>query len=165
MLKILAILILSISVAKAESKFTSKEIHCLAQNIYFEARNQNNEGMKAVAHVTINRRNDFRYPNTICNVVKQAVYKNGRPVKYKCQFSWWCDGKHERIINKASYGTAIRIARELLFSLNRIDNTFGSTHYHRIDVSPQWASSLLPTIRIGVHQFYVWPTISMAYND
>ena len=47
----------------------SKELYCLAQNIFFEAGNQSLEGMAAVADVTINRLNNARYPDTICGVV------------------------------------------------------------------------------------------------
>ena len=47
------------------------EKHCLAQNIYFEAGNQSLEGMAAVADVTINRKDNASYPNTICEVVYQ----------------------------------------------------------------------------------------------
>ena len=49
------------------------EHYCLAQNIYFEAGNQSLEGMAAVADVTLNRVQNSRYPNTICDVVKQGL--------------------------------------------------------------------------------------------
>ncbi len=48
------------------------QVICLAENIYFEARNQGTAGWMAVANVTINRRNDSRFPNTICDVVYEA---------------------------------------------------------------------------------------------
>ena len=44
---------------------------CLAQNIYFEARSESQAGMIAVAQVTMNRVKHPRYPNTVCEVVKQ----------------------------------------------------------------------------------------------
>ena len=76
------------------------ETECLAENIYFEARNQGFAGWVAVAQVTLNRVRDDRFPNTICEVVKQGLtYESGFPIRDKCQFSWYCDGKSDTILN------------------------------------------------------------------
>ena len=45
---------------------------CLALNIYHEARDQPFIGQVAVAQVVMNRVHDDRYPNTVCEVVKQS---------------------------------------------------------------------------------------------
>ena len=77
---------------------SDKQVECLAKNIYFEARNQSEYGKFAVANVTMNRVKDPRFPNTICDVVFQ-----GPRVKKRvggCQFSWYCDGKPDKIYNK-----------------------------------------------------------------
>ena len=82
---------------------------CLAMNVYHEAKNQPFEGQVAVAQVVINRVRDERFPNTICEVVEQGpTYESWKtrndaslsekervywPVKNRCQFSWYCDGK------------------------------------------------------------------------
>ena len=50
------------------------EYHCLASNIYWEARNQHLLGKIAVAQVTMNRVEGSRYPNTISGVVTQTRY-------------------------------------------------------------------------------------------
>ena len=75
---------------------------CLADNVYFESRNQGTAGWSAVISVTLNRVKDKRFPNTICEVVKQGPTreswkKNGTyyPIKHRCQFSWYCDGKKD----------------------------------------------------------------------
>ena len=68
--------------------------HCLAEAMYFEARNQGWKGMLAVGVVIQNRVKDPRYPSDICSVVRQGKYWQGHPVKHKCQFSYYCDGKH-----------------------------------------------------------------------
>ena len=77
---------------------------CLAENVYFEARNQGTAGWSAVISVTLNRVKDKRFPNTVCEVVKQGPTreswkKNGiyYPIRHKCQFSWYCDGKADKI--------------------------------------------------------------------
>ena len=70
---------------------------CLTENIYFEARGQGQAGWLAVAQVTQNRVDDRRFPNTICEVVKQGLtYASGDPIRNKCQFSWYCDGKSDK---------------------------------------------------------------------
>ena len=48
----------------------NSDIHCLAENIYFEARGESTAGKMAVALVTLNRVMDERFPDTICGVVK-----------------------------------------------------------------------------------------------
>ena len=67
------------------------QLTCLAQNIYFESRDQPTVGQMAVASVVLNRVHDSRYPNTICGVVKQGPtysWKKDFPVRHRCQFSW-----------------------------------------------------------------------------
>ena len=44
---------------------------CLADNMYFEARNQGTIGIIAVSNVVLNRVKSKDYPNTICEVVRQ----------------------------------------------------------------------------------------------
>ena len=48
------------------------EVMCLAENMYHEAKNQGTAGWSAVASVTFNRIRDSRFPNTVCEVVKQG---------------------------------------------------------------------------------------------
>ena len=78
---------------------------CLADNMYFEARNQSWRGIVAVGMVTLNRVNDKRFPEILCEVVKQGpiskwwLEQKGKivPIRHKCQFSWYCDGKSDKI--------------------------------------------------------------------
>ncbi len=60
-----------------------KQVQCLAENIYFEAKNQGTAGWAAVASVTLNRVKDYRYPNTVCEVVKQGPTKESWKTKGK----------------------------------------------------------------------------------
>ena len=113
----------------------------------------------------MNRVNDKRFPNTVCEVVYQGRYQNGIPVKYKCHFSWWCDGRPERIRNEKKYASAIRIALLLVSGSLKDDITKGSTHYHRDDILPYWASSKRRIIQIGRHIFYKWPIKSIGYKQ
>jgi spore germination cell wall hydrolase CwlJ-like protein len=139
------------------------EIVWLAKNVYFEARNQGIAGQLAVAMVTLNRVNDWRYPNTIEGVVTQGLtresWRTGLqvPIRNKCQFSWYCDGKADEINDWQSYG---KIKQLLLTYMNNrsiiIDITEGATHYHADYVMPDWAVTKTKTIEIADHIFYRW---------
>ena len=45
---------------------------CLALNTYHEAKNQSLVGQIATAQVVMNRVEDNRFPNTVCEVVKEG---------------------------------------------------------------------------------------------
>lgn len=149
--QLLILFLLMASPLKANN--TIDELKCIADNIYFEAGNQSVKGMIAVANVTHNRVHDNRYPNTFCGVVKQG-YKKGRR---DCQFSWYCDGKSDRIpeYGKEIYDLAIRIAM-LTYHNELPDYTYGALNYHADYVNPSWAKSKRKTAKIGRHIFYKW---------
>lgn len=144
-------LICGLSVSEAN------EAECLAKNMYFESRGETIQGNLAVAFVTVNRKNDWRYPDTVCGVVKQAEYKDGLPVLNRCAFSWWCDGEPEKITNWRRYNELLRIAEFFIRDWKHIkDPTGGSTHYHNLKVDPYWRSTLEYTTQIDNHKFYRW---------
>ena len=69
---------LILAVALSASPSTAKvdrleELYCLANNIYFESRNQPKLGQIAVGQVTMNRVNSPKFPNTVCGVVNRVV--------------------------------------------------------------------------------------------
>ena len=144
---VLALLLLPLS-AKADNV----EIACLALNIYHEARSEPLEGQRAVAAVTLNRVQHSRFPNTVCEVVKQARYKNGRLVKHQCQFSWWCDGKSDKPKEKETFYRIWRLAEQMYETYR--DNTGGALFYHADYVNPWWAQHKSKTTKIGRHVFY-----------
>ena len=70
----------------------------MAMNVYHEARSEPLAGQAQVAHATLSRVKDKRYPNTVCDVVLASKRDAmGVPKKYKCAFSWFCDGKGDNI--------------------------------------------------------------------
>ncbi len=145
------------------------ELKCMADNIFFEARTQIGKGQRAVAHVTLNRVRDKGFPNTVCGVVKQGRhYRSGNPVKNRCQFSWYCDGKSDKIylvrtkgkykgrtnsnvFNAYSYAVSESISAMLGWSK---DPTYGATFYyaHKL-VYPHWAKKFKQLIIIQEHTF------------
>lgn len=149
---------------------TEPEMQCLAMNIYHEARNDMLAGQFAVADVVLNRVNDARYPNTICDVIKEGPVKESwktkqtpdpndavyHPVRNRCQFSWYCDGKPDDIDDIDSWKQAQSVAYMIINRNIMRGITEGSTHYHATYVSPKWAPTLYSIGRIGKHQFYKW---------
>ena len=139
---------------------------CLAENVYHESRNQGTAGWSAVISVTMNRVKDKRFPNTICGVVKQGPTReswkqNGTyyPIKHKCQFSWYCDGKTDVIHkkNEKLYKEIYNLSYvSLIKDIIILDITDGATHYHADYVTPAWARTKTKTIEIGDHIFYKW---------
>ena len=139
-------------------KARGDEVECLALNIYHEARNQPLVGKLAVAEVTLNRVKDDRFPNNICGVVYQGYYyTNNNPIKHKCQFSWWCDGKSDRPRDKKAWEESMRLASYVQSGLfDNIEVVNGSTHYHAVYVSPYWTKMKKKVKVIADHVFYVW---------
>ena len=127
---------------------------CLAEAMYFEARDQGWRGMLAVGIVIQNRVADPRYPSDICSVVRQGKYWRGSPVRHKCQFSYYCDGKHERPAEKKAWDEARDIAGILMSTEVVMVGLENVTHYHAVTVQPSWATSLKRKQRIGEHVFY-----------
>ena len=129
------------------NKLIQKQEKCLADNIYFEARNETTKGQIAVALVTLNRVRSNKYPNTICKVVWEHK-----------QFSWTSDGLSDKPKNKKAYKKAIHIARILieskLLGWGIIDYTNGATHYHANYIQPYWSYNLKRLSKIEDHIFY-----------
>jgi spore germination cell wall hydrolase CwlJ-like protein len=135
----------------------SEELECMSKNIYFEAAMESTAGKLAVAQVTMNRVNSSRYPNTVCKVITQGRhYKNGFPVKDRCQFSWYCDGKLDVPPTTGSmWKQSQEIAEYVLSTPDLKDITDGATHYHADYISsPRWANPRRRTVEIDTHIFY-----------
>ena len=131
--------------------------YCLAQNIYFEARGSNLADRAGVANVVMNRTKDRRYPETICEVVRQGRQDaNGNMIRHQCQFSWYCDGKSDVPGNQDLWIDAQMLAWEMIENNKYRGLTEGATHYHATYVSPNWARDLQLVGRIGAHIFYRW---------
>ena len=131
---------------------------CLALNVYHEARDQPFIGQVAVAQVVMNRVRDDRCPDTVCDVVKQGPtysWKQDFPVRHRCQFSWYCDGKSDKTPDQTAWQQAMLIAQGV-HTGNLDDFVEGATHYHATYVLPEWAETKTPVVQIGVHIFYRW---------
>ena len=136
---------------------------CLALNTYHEAKNQSLVGQVATAQVVMNRVADDRYPNTVCEVVKQGPHRPSwenpekeYPIRHRCQFSWYCDGKPDIPKNEKAWRKAQDVAFLVLYNKINLDVTEGATHYHATYVKPAWAKTKTRTTKIEKHIFYRW---------
>ena len=140
-----------------EAQASYQEQHqCLALNLYHEARSDSKLGQKAVGFVTLNRVYDSRYPSTICDVVYDAYLDaNGNPIRNKCQFSWWCDGKSDEPKDYTKWLEVQGVAHEVMAEYGVVEDfTEGAVMYHASYVNPYWNSSYEKTVRIDTHIFY-----------
>lgn len=126
---------------------------CLAMNIYHEARGEPLAGQLAVGLVTMNRVESPRFPDDICSVVKQGRYWQGNPVRNKCAFSWWCDGKSDTPQDDDAWAESVHLAWRIQQD-TVTDFTDGATHYHATYVNPYWADEHNYITQIGQHLFY-----------
>ncbi len=124
---------------------------CLTEALYFEARGESVEGMFAVAEVILNRVDGNVYPDTICAVVNQ-----GTGEKFRCQFTYTCDGRAETIHEPAAYERVGKVARIMMDGGPRT-LTGGATYYHTKAVRPRWSRVFDRTATIDDHHFYVNP--------
>lgn len=126
-----------------------KQIECLAKNMYFEARNEPDAGIRAVGFVTMNRVQDPQFPKSICEVVYQRVGA-------VCQFSWVCIfGRNPQIRNVELFEKIKRMARDIANSHpdnKSYDPSRGALYFHAAYIRPGW--KLSKKVRIGQHIFY-----------
>jgi len=134
-----------------------RSLDCLTQAIYYEAGNQSEDGMRAVAQVVLNRVRHPAWPNTVCGVVYQGAMRPGGG----CQFTFTCDGSLARTPVPTLWAQARRYAIEAL--AGRTYAPVGlSTFYHANYVFPGWAPRLVKTAQIGAHIFYRLPGLAGA---
>lgn len=127
------------------------EWSCLTEALYFEARGETLKGIFGVAEVILNRVDDPRYPSSVCGVINQ-----GTGERYRCQFTYTCDGRPEVMSEKRARDLVGKVARIMLDGAPRT-LTDGATHYHTKSVKPRWSRAFPRTTTIGYHHFYKQP--------
>tara|TARA_B100001287_G_scaffold113625_1_gene95646 strand:+ start:524 stop:1204 length:681 start_codon:yes stop_codon:yes gene_type:complete len=150
------------------------EAICMALNIYYESRSDNLAGQYAVADVVLNRVQDGRYPNSVCEVVYQGPVRESwktkqdpdlseseriyNPIRHMCQFSWYCDGKSDEPKDETGWAQAQYVAGAIMYSGKYRGISEGATHYHATYVKPKWRfdRGMNHIGRIGSHIFYRW---------
>lgn len=127
-------------------ELSAEELHCLTQNIYFEARGESALGQEFIAWTTINRLYDERWPDTICGVVWD-----------KNQFSWTHDGLSDTPKDAEAWSRATDIARSVWADSQKslaLDPTEGAIAFVESSTASSWHASLERVVRIDNHTFY-----------
>jgi N-acetylmuramoyl-L-alanine amidase len=130
--------------ARRADAFRVREVRCLAEAVYYEAKGEPHRGQLAVAEVVANRVASPRWPNTFCGVVHQRTTR-------VCQFSWVCSPR--RAPNGLQWRRAQEIAERVVDG-HRPGVAPGATFFHAHYVRPSWANVYRRVTTIGGHVFY-----------
>ncbi|MGU3455728.1 cell wall hydrolase [Brevundimonas sp. M1A4_2e] len=126
----------------------SRDLECLTQAVYYEARGEGRDGMKAVAQVVLNRARHPAFPKTVCAVVYQGANRGTG-----CQFSFTCNGAMRGAVNRSAWNRAREVATKALSG--QVFSAVGNaTHFHTTAVSPSWRNNLIRVNQVGDHLFY-----------
>lgn len=117
-------------------KYSTREIKCMGEAIYFESRGQPQKGMIAVAHVTKNRLESDEFDaDNVCGIVYQ-----------KGQYSW-TKKRNRKIMEPEQFFLALEIAKKVL-SGEIHDPTHGALYFKRAKKVRGMKA------KIGDHVFY-----------
>ena len=149
---------------------THEELYCLALNAYHEARGVSLDEMVAVSQVVMNRFNKDTDYATVCDVIMEGVHQESwktkqdntlpdeerihYPVRGKCQFSWYCDGRSDVVRNMKGWEDAV-IAAFIVYNGYGEDRVHGAVHYYahnKID-RPKWARNMEVTAVLQGHTY------------
>ena len=135
---------------KGNTAAHAQALNCLANAVYYEAGNQDENGERAVAQVVLNRVRHPAFPASVCGVVYEG---STRPTG--CQFTFTCDGSLNRQPDADGWRRAMQVAAEALDG--SVYAPVGwATHYHADFVVPYWASTMAKNAVVGAHLFYRW---------
>jgi spore germination cell wall hydrolase CwlJ-like protein len=123
--------------------YNSRDLKCLAQNIFFEAGTESMLGKIAVGQVTVNRVKIGHWGETVCEVVNS-----------KNQFSW--TNKDDRSMDKDSknYKESFLAAKKVLQERKRLRILRSALFYHADYVRPNWVDKNQKITKIDKHIFY-----------
>jgi len=127
---------------------SARDLDCLADAVYYEARGETPAGQAAVAQVVLNRVRHPAFPKSVCAVVFQGAQGGSG-----CQFSFACDGSMDRGREPTAWRRSREVAAHALsgFVMPGVGN---ATHFHVAGIDPGWGPRLLRVAQIGLHVFY-----------
>ena len=121
-----------------------RDLDCLTDAVYYEARGESVEGQAAVAQVVLNRAHHPEYPRSVCGVVFQGARAGA------CQFSFVCDGAMRQPLEHTAWGRARAVAGRALSGY--VMAAVGpATRFHVTHVA--WNGRDGAIARIGNHLF------------
>ena len=118
----------------------SSSVLCLAQTMFFEASIEPMAGIQAVAATVFNRSDQSSWPSAICDVIYQPY-----------QYSWTLIGSNW---SRRPPQEFIDLAKTYIANRAILIHMYNATHFHRVDITPAWASSLEYVGTYGSHAFY-----------
>lgn len=127
---------------------SSRDLDCLTEAVYYEARGETAAGQAAVAQVVLNRVRHPSFPKTVCGVVFQGAHADGG-----CQFSFACDGSTRAPREPGAWRQAEKVAARALEGFV-MPSVGSATHFHVAGLDPGWGPRLLRVAQIGLHVFY-----------
>jgi N-acetylmuramoyl-L-alanine amidase len=125
---------------------SEKQIYCLSEALYFEARNQSDICNIIISNVIFNRTLDKRHPNNFCGVVHA-----------RHQFEYYWDGKSDTPHEKNAWVRSKSLANLSVigYTLGMKDVTDTSLYFHTTNIKPNWNFSVIEkTVTCGNHVFY-----------
>jgi spore germination cell wall hydrolase CwlJ-like protein len=123
--------------------YNTKDLKCLAQNIFFEAGTESMLGKIAVGQVTVNRVKIGHWGETVCEVVKA-----------KDQFSWTNRDDLSIDTDSKNYKESLVAAKKVLQERKRLRILRSALFYHADYVRPKWADKNQKVTTIEKHIFY-----------
>lgn len=130
------------------------ERECLAQAIYHEARGETSEGQLAVANVIVNRARSGKFPGSLCGV----IYQNADKGRYRCQFTFACDGRNDAPGERRAWASSQNLAKEIYaeYAMGEDVGALPSSalYYHTRAVHPSWANTFNRVAAVDSHIFY-----------
>jgi spore germination cell wall hydrolase CwlJ-like protein len=135
-------------------KLSKEEQLCLTQAIYHEARGESEAGQWAVANVIINRAMSKKFPSSLCGV----VFQNADKGRFKCQFTFACDGRSDFGTEQGAWKRASKMAQVAVREFQAGDRPGvvpnSTLYYHTTAVAPSWSNKFHRVAAIGSHLFY-----------
>ncbi|MDG2004975.1 MAG: cell wall hydrolase [Novosphingobium sp.] len=130
-----------LAAAQPQPSELSREMHCLAGAIYFEARGEPLKGQLAVGRVIMERAESGRFPGSYCDVVFQ-----------RSQFSFVRGGRMPKIRKNSTEWHNAQAIAQIADSGSWDSPVEGALFFHAARVSPGWRLKRLA--RVGNHIFY-----------
>ena len=125
----------------------ARELECLSQAVYYEARGESSDGQAAVAQVVLNRVRHPAFPKSVCSVVYQGAQTR------TCQFSFACDGSVRQAKESSAWRRAQIVATRALAGFVMAD-VGNATHFHVARLGGVWGAGLMRVAQVGAHVFY-----------
>jgi spore germination cell wall hydrolase CwlJ-like protein len=95
-----------------------------------------------------------KFPSTLCGV----VFQNADQGRYRCQFTFACDGRSDFGTEKGAWNRATKMAQVAFREFQAGDRPGvipnSALYYHTTAVSPSWSNKFHKVATIGSHMFY-----------